>query len=183
MAEGVTVGLLDRAADRRADMREEQRGTDVARDLAEVAVVPGRFGAVEDARRIGSAIPPHAEAVAVGRLGAEPRVEALTDERVGALVERLSDEHGGPGVCEPAAHSPRLSVGFARLTARSRHADPARGTRRRALRAGCSSIPGARESSEPGDARPSRWQASVSTQSARADGGTRTPDPIITSPC
>jgi hypothetical protein len=41
MAEGVPVGLLHGAADRRADVREEQRGADVAGELAQVVVVPG----------------------------------------------------------------------------------------------------------------------------------------------
>jgi hypothetical protein len=65
MAEGMTVGLLHGAADRRPDMREEQGGTDVAGELAEVVVVPGRFGAVEETRRVGGAIPTDAEPVAI----------------------------------------------------------------------------------------------------------------------
>ena len=77
MAERVTVGLLHGAADRRPDMREEQRGTDVAGELEEVVVVPGGFGAVEDARRVGGAVPTDAEPVAVGRLGPELRRQAL----------------------------------------------------------------------------------------------------------
>src|SRR4051794_27752183 len=40
---------------------------------------------------------------------------------------------------------------FARVAAVSRRADTARGTSRRALVPGCSTIPGVRESSEPGD--------------------------------
>src|SRR3954452_13445871 len=104
MPEGMAVGLLDGAADRRADMREEQRGTDVAGKLAQVAVVPGRLGAVEHARRVRGAVPTDAEPVAVGGLGPEPRVQALGHERVGPLVERLLDQDGGAGVCEPAAH-------------------------------------------------------------------------------
>src|SRR3954451_18719115 len=110
MTEGVTVGLLYGAADRRPDMREEQGGADVAGELAEVAVVPGRFGAMEDARRVLGAVPADAEPVAVRRLGPEPRLQALSDERVRPLVERLSYQDRGAGVCEPAAHLPLLSV-------------------------------------------------------------------------
>src|SRR3954468_12617442 len=133
MAEGVTVGLLHGAADRRPDMREEQGRADVAGELAEVLVVPGRFGAVEDARRVGRAVPTDAEPVAVGRLGPELRAQALGDERVRALVERLLDQDGGAGVCEPAAHVPRLSVGAPKPCSRaraapSRQANTARGT-------------------------------------------------------
>src|SRR3954447_22494378 len=81
VAEGVAAGLLHGAADRRPDMREEQRGTDVAGKLTKVAVVPGRFGAVEDAGSVGGAVPTDPEPVAVGRLGPEPRAQALGDER------------------------------------------------------------------------------------------------------
>ena len=77
MAERVAVGLLHGAADRRPDMREEQRRADVAGELAQVVVVPGRFGAAEDARRVGGAVPTDAEPVAVGRLGPELRGQAL----------------------------------------------------------------------------------------------------------
>jgi hypothetical protein len=79
MAEGMAVGLLHSAADRRPDVREEQRGADVTGELAQIAVVPRRFGAVEDTRRFGGAAPADAEPVAVGRFGAEPRVQALVD--------------------------------------------------------------------------------------------------------
>ena len=77
VAERVAVGLLHSAADRRPDMREEQRRADVTGKLAQVLVVPGRLGAVEDARGVGRAVPADAEPVAVGRLGAEPRMQAL----------------------------------------------------------------------------------------------------------
>jgi hypothetical protein len=79
VAEGVAVGLLHGAADRRADVGEEQRGADVVGELAQVVVVPGRLGAVEDAWGGGSAVPADAEAVPVRGLGAEPRVQALVD--------------------------------------------------------------------------------------------------------
>ena len=45
---------------------------DVPRQLAQVAVVPGRLDAAEDAGRLLLAVPADAEAVAVRLLGAEP---------------------------------------------------------------------------------------------------------------
>ena len=50
------------------------------------------------------AVPADAEAVAVRRLGAELRVEALVDQRVLRLVEQLLEEDRRARVCEPAAH-------------------------------------------------------------------------------
>src|SRR5207237_887605 len=93
MAEGMTIGLLHGAADRRSNVCEEQRRADVARDLEEVAVVPCRLGAVEDPWRIGGAVPANAEPVPVGRLGPESRMQALGDKRIWALVKRLSYEY------------------------------------------------------------------------------------------
>jgi hypothetical protein len=92
VAEGVAVGLLHGAADRRPDMGEEQGGADMAGELAQVLIVPGRLGAVEDARGVGSAVPADAEPVSVSGLGTEPRMQALSDKRIGPLVERLLDE-------------------------------------------------------------------------------------------
>ena len=79
VAKGMAVGLLDGAADRRADVREEQRGADVPREIAQVAVVPGRFDAVKHARSWLFSVPAEAEPVPVGRLRAEPRMQALVD--------------------------------------------------------------------------------------------------------
>jgi len=45
MAERVTVGLLDRRSGGRTDVREEKIGTDLLREIAEVAIVPGRTDA------------------------------------------------------------------------------------------------------------------------------------------
>ena len=50
VAEGVAVGLLHGAADRGAYVGEEVWRADVVGQLVQVVVVPGRFGAVEDAR-------------------------------------------------------------------------------------------------------------------------------------
>ena len=63
-------------------------------------------------------------------LGPEPRMQALVDERVGPLVERLLHEDRGTGVCEPAAHGPLLSVVtscvFTRLAVPSRPSSESR---------------------------------------------------------
>jgi len=57
--------------------------------LAQVAVVPGRLDALEDAGLVALPVPADAEAVAVGRLGAQLGVEALVDQGVGGFVEEL----------------------------------------------------------------------------------------------
>ena len=94
MAEGVAVGLLHGAADRRTDMGEEQRGADVAGELAQVRVVPRRLDAMKHPRGVRGAVPPDTEPIAVGRLGPEPRVQALVNERVGPPVKHLFQEDG-----------------------------------------------------------------------------------------
>ena len=62
----------------------ERRG-DMGGDVAEIAVVPGRLGAVEDAGRVADAVPADPEPVAVRGRRAEPRVLALVDQRVRGL--------------------------------------------------------------------------------------------------
>ena len=80
MTERMAVGLLDRATAGRSHMREDEAGRDLARDLAEIAVVPGRFDAAEDGWLVTDAVPADAEPVAVRGLGAEPGVQALVDQ-------------------------------------------------------------------------------------------------------
>src|SRR5215216_1021217 len=95
VAERVAVGLLDRRARRGADVGEEERSVDVARDLAQVAVVPGRLDGAEDGRDFGmGTVPADSEAVAVCGVDAETGVEALVYEGVVRLVEQLLDEDG-----------------------------------------------------------------------------------------
>src|SRR5439155_11928010 len=110
VAERVAVRLLNGAADRRADVGEEVRRADVVRELVQVVVVPGRLGAVEDARRGRVAVPADTEAVAVRGFGAKPRVEALVNQRVSRGIERFFEEDRRSRVCEPTAHGPLLSV-------------------------------------------------------------------------
>ena len=85
-------------------MREDQAGADVPGKVAQVPIVPGRLDALERARRFGLPVPADAEAVAVRRLGSEPRVQALVDQRMGGLVEELLQQNRRPRVREPAAH-------------------------------------------------------------------------------
>jgi hypothetical protein len=80
MAERVAVGLLDRRADRRADVGEEQTRTNVAGKLAQVQVIPRRFNAAEQPGGRGGVVPADAETVAVGCLGSQPGVQALVDQ-------------------------------------------------------------------------------------------------------
>ena len=82
--ERVAVGLLDRRARGRADVREEQRRLDVRRELAQVRVAPRRRDAPVARRRaaVAGAVPAEPEAVPVGRLHPHARVQALIDEPV-----------------------------------------------------------------------------------------------------
>jgi hypothetical protein len=107
--EGMAVRLLDRGAAGGADVREDQPGGHVRGQLTQVAVVPGGFGAVEDAGRRRGAVPADAEAVPVGGLRPQRRVEALHDQRVLGLVQQLVEQDRIAGVGEPAAHRGLLS--------------------------------------------------------------------------
>jgi hypothetical protein len=81
-AKGVAVGLLHRRADRRADVREEQRGLDVGGELAEVGIGPrGRDAAVQR-RPVPRPVPAQPEAIAVSGLGTHPRVQTLVHDPV-----------------------------------------------------------------------------------------------------
>jgi hypothetical protein len=52
-------------------MRKHERRLDVRRQVVQVAVIPRRLDAVEDAGRIADAVPPDPEPVTVRGLGAE----------------------------------------------------------------------------------------------------------------
>jgi hypothetical protein len=94
VAERVAIRLLHRRARGGPDVREDERRDDVAGELAQVAVVPGGLDAVEDRRGVLLPVPADPEAVAVGLLGAEPRVQALDDQRVLPAVEELLEQDG-----------------------------------------------------------------------------------------
>jgi hypothetical protein len=63
--------------------------TDVASQLLEVLVVPRRIDALVDRGSIAVAVPADSEAVPVGRMRAELRMEALVDQRVLGLVQQV----------------------------------------------------------------------------------------------
>jgi hypothetical protein len=118
--ERVAVGLLDSRPDRRPDVREEKVRTDVTRQLAQVLVVPGRLDAAEHPRDRAGVIPADAEPVAVGRLGPEPRMQALVDQRLDRGVQHLRKQDRRARVSQPAAHASLLiSRGPPRRAARS----------------------------------------------------------------
>ena len=124
--ERVAVGLLHRGAGGGADVGEDAPRGDVTGQVAQVAVVPRRLDAVEDPWRVPVAVPPHAEAVPVRLLSAEPGVQALHDQRVLRLVEQVLQEHRRAGVGEPSAHRatslprwPVVSVDVRRAAARA----------------------------------------------------------------
>src|SRR5215216_5423768 len=95
VTEGVAVGLLDSRARGGSDVGEEQRRVYVARDLAQVSVVPGRLDASEDGGALAiRVIPSDPEAVAVCGIDAQASMAALVDEGVLRLVEQLLDEDG-----------------------------------------------------------------------------------------
>lgn len=74
--------MTDRGARGGTDVSEEQGGADMRGELSQVVVVPGRSDIAEDRRRSVAvrAIPADVETVAVRRLDAHPRVEALVDQ-------------------------------------------------------------------------------------------------------
>src|SRR5207237_5894069 len=103
--ERVAVRRLSRRSGRRAKVREDGGRGQVLCELAAVAVVPGRYDAPEHRRRLLRAAPPDAEAVTVRFLCAEPRMEALDDQRVLGRIEQLLQEDGCARIGKPAAHA------------------------------------------------------------------------------
>src|SRR3954468_3547038 len=100
------------------------------RQVAQVRVAPGGLHAAIDARALAYPVPAQAEAVAVGRLRAETRVQALVDEPVLGLEEQLVDQHRLPMPRHPSTHAPTLTAGSApRLILFGRCMTPPRRTR------------------------------------------------------
>jgi len=91
--ERMTVRLLNGRPDRRPDVREEQVRTHVTRELAQVLVIPRRLDAAKDPWGRRGVIPADAEPIAVGRLGPEPGVQALVDQRVDRGIEHIGKQH------------------------------------------------------------------------------------------
>src|SRR4051812_31050854 len=117
VAERVTVGLLDRRAGGSPDVRKDDSGTDVARELSQVAVVPGRFGAVEDGRCTLRPVPSDSEPVPIRPLRSQLRVEALDDQRMLRPIEQFLEQNRGARIRKPATHSSciQTSVSLPRL--------------------------------------------------------------------
>jgi hypothetical protein len=77
-------------------VREEQMRTDVAGELAQVLVIPGRLDAAEHPGDRAGVVPADAEPVAVGRLGPEPGVQALVDQRMDRVYITWVSRAGEP---------------------------------------------------------------------------------------
>ena len=102
--EGVRVGLLDRRPCRGADVGEEEVRRDPGGELAQVPVVPGRMDAAVEPRRVAVVVPADAETVPVRRRRAQPRVQALVDQRAVALEQQLLEPDRRPRVRKPTTH-------------------------------------------------------------------------------
>jgi hypothetical protein len=96
MAERVAVGLLDRRADCRADVREEQVRLNVTGQLAQVLVVSGWLDAAEGPRGRRGVIPADAEPVAVGVLASSREYRLCSDQRMDGGVEPRVSRTGCP---------------------------------------------------------------------------------------
>ncbi len=115
--EGVAVRARDRRAGRRAHMREIEVRVDVAAEIAQVLVGPGRPDlAIEPGLRM-LAVPAHAEAVAVGGGGRFQRPLALHHQRMGGGGHVLFQRDGFAAIGNPAAH--RMFLGLLRSKASS----------------------------------------------------------------
>jgi hypothetical protein len=77
-------------------MRDEQRRAHVTRDLAQVLVIPGRLDAPEHPGGRRGVVPADAKAFAVGRLGAEPGVQAPVDQRADGVYSTCVSRIGEP---------------------------------------------------------------------------------------
>src|SRR5262249_38110225 len=107
---GMAVRLLHRGAGGRPHVGQKKRGLDVAGEVAQVLIVPGRRAAAIDAGPLACSVPADSEAIAVGRLGPQPRVQALIDEAMLGLDEQLLDQHRLAMPRHPPTHSSLLSI-------------------------------------------------------------------------
>ena len=93
-------------------MREEERRRDVRRELAQVAVVPGRLDALVQARQPSQlGVPADTKAVAVRRCRSLAGVQALVDQRVLSPEDEGLDRNWVTVVGKPTAHGILPSVG------------------------------------------------------------------------
>ena len=78
--------------------------------LPEKAGPRGRSRVMKTPGEQRGVVPADAKAVAVGRLGVEPGVQALVDQRVDGGVQHLREQDWRARVSQPAAYAPLLSV-------------------------------------------------------------------------
>src|SRR5687767_3515939 len=94
-----------RSAGRSAHMREKQMRADVAAQMAQVLVRPGRTHfAIEARLTVMRVIPAEPEAVAVGRGIALQRTHALHHERMCRRRDVMLELDGFSAIGDPAAH-------------------------------------------------------------------------------
>jgi hypothetical protein len=107
VAEGVAVRLLDRRARRRANVAEKQRRADVAGEVTQVAVAPGRQRVAVEAWPFAVAVrvvPPEAEAIGIRIPAGEAVAAALLDESVRSVVQQRAWADRVVEVRDPATH-------------------------------------------------------------------------------
>ena len=105
IGERVAVRPRRRRAGRGAHMREEQMRADVAAEMAQVLVRPGRpHLAIEPGLGVLRVVPAEPEAVAIGRGVALQRAHALHDERMRGRRDVALELDGFTAIGDPAAH-------------------------------------------------------------------------------
>ena len=125
--ERVAVRPRDRRAGRGAHMGEIEVRADVAAEVAQVLVGPGRAHLAVEAGLRMLAVPAQPEAVAVGGGGRFERLEALHHQRMGGRGHVLFERDGLPAIGDPAAHGAsrirprRNDLASADVAAKHRH--------------------------------------------------------------
>src|SRR5215208_5794971 len=104
VTEGMAVGALHRRSRRGSDVGKQNRRANLARELAEILVIPRRLDVLEQRRSRAVAVPPDAETVAVGGGGTHTRVQALVDQRVRRTKEHVLHQYRVAGVSHPSTH-------------------------------------------------------------------------------
>ncbi len=107
VAEGVAIRLLDRRARRRANVAQEQRRADVAGEVPQVAVAPGRQRVAVEARPFAvvvCVVPAEAEAIGVRVAAGEAVVSALLDKPVRRVVQQRAWADRVAEIRDPATH-------------------------------------------------------------------------------
>ncbi|MGY4455176.1 hypothetical protein ACVWZR_009836 [Bradyrhizobium sp. i1.3.1] len=118
LAAGERMAILPRhrRAGGGAHMGEEQMRAQMATEVAQVFVRPGRTGLAVKAGLRMLAIPAETKAVAVRARGGLQRADALRDQRMLGLGDVRLERGGLAPVCDPAAHAAFLSGCGVRFT-------------------------------------------------------------------